>query len=184
MAKIPTRITVAFDASTASLLEKMSSETQLSQSEIMRRALRFYGENKILTDSTMLHRVYAYLEMLGDGEHIVLDGDHWLLFLRMIDNSVEQEKFWAEHKKVARAHGEQLKNKVRSAEDLLKRLELCNFYRLTKISDKEYTLIFGSEEPKKFVRLFIEEFFAVMAVRAEIRENLTKLNISIRSEEK
>jgi metal-responsive CopG/Arc/MetJ family transcriptional regulator len=46
MTRNPTRITVAFDESTANLLEKISSETELSQSEIMRRALRFYNDNK------------------------------------------------------------------------------------------------------------------------------------------
>ena len=44
----PTRITVAFDKTTADLLEKISAEAQVSQSEIMRRALKFYTENKQL----------------------------------------------------------------------------------------------------------------------------------------
>ena len=47
----PTRITVAFDQVTASLLEKISKEAGLSQSEIMRRALRFYSENRTLEDA-------------------------------------------------------------------------------------------------------------------------------------
>ena len=46
----PTRITVAFDKPTADLLEKISTEAQVSQSEIMRRALKFYNENKALED--------------------------------------------------------------------------------------------------------------------------------------
>ena len=46
----PTRVTVAFDKATAELLEKISTEAQVSQSEIMRRALKFYSENKALED--------------------------------------------------------------------------------------------------------------------------------------
>jgi hypothetical protein len=184
MSKNPTRITVAFDQSTASLLEKLSTDTQLSQSEIMRRALRFYNENKILTDPAVRKKAYAYMDLLLDGEHIILDVDHWLLFLRLIEASPDQERFWTEHKQVARAHKEQLKSKVHSAEDLLTRLELCNFYRLTKNTDKEFTLIFGSELPKKFVRVFLEEYFAAMTIKAEIKENLTKIQVTIKSEQK
>ena len=46
----PTRITVAFDKGTADLLEKISTEAHVSQSETMRRALKFYSENKALED--------------------------------------------------------------------------------------------------------------------------------------
>ena len=66
--------------------------------------------------------------MLLTGEHIILDVDHWLIFLRLIASSPEKEKFWSEHKKVSRAHWEQLKTKVRSQEEMLYRLDVCNFY--------------------------------------------------------
>lgn len=182
MAKNPTRITVAFDQSTASLLDKISSETQLSQSEIMRRALRFYSENKILTDPALRKKAYAYMDMLLGGEHMILDLDHWLLFLRLIEKSPEKEKFWEEHRAVARAHKEQLKGKIHSVEDLLTRLETCNFFRLTKNSERDYTLVFGSDLPKNFVRFFLEEFFAAMDIKVEIKENITKLSVSVKSD--
>lgn len=180
MSKNPTRITVAFDQATANLLEKISTETELSQSEIMRRAIKFYSDNKTLTDPVTRKKAYAYMDLLLGGEHIILDVDHWLLFLRLIESSPDKEKFWIEHKEVARAHKEQLKNKVHNAEELLTRLETCNFFRLTKASDKEFTLIFGSELPKKFVRVFLEEYFAAMGVKVEIKENLTKLSVTIK----
>jgi hypothetical protein len=182
MSKNPTRITVAFDQATANLLEKISSETELSQSEIMRRALRFYNENKVLADPAVRKKAFAYMDLLLGGEHVILDVDHWLLFLQLIESSPDKEKFWVEHKAVARSHREQLKSRVHSAEDLLTRLEVCNFYRLTKNSDKEFTLVFGSELPRKFVRVFLEEYFAAMGIKAEIKENLTKLNVSVKSE--
>jgi hypothetical protein len=128
----PTRITVAFDKTTADMLKKISTDVQVSQSEIMRRALKFYNENKALEDPTIKKKIHAYLDMLLTGEHIILDVDHWLMFLRLIASSPEKEKFWTEHKEVARAHWEQLKTKVHSPEEMLSRLEICNFYRLTK----------------------------------------------------
>jgi hypothetical protein len=181
MIKSPTRITVAFDQPTANLLEKIRQETELSQSEIMRRALRFYNENKALLDPIIRKKAYAYMDLLLNGEHVILDLDHWLLFLRLIESSPDKERFWSEHREVARSHKEQLKNKVHTAEELLTRLETCNFFRMTKSSDKNFTLIFGSEFPKKFVRVFLEEYFAGMGFKADIKENMTKINLTIKT---
>jgi hypothetical protein len=176
----PTRITVAFDQSTAKLLEKLSEQAELSQSEIMRRALRFYYENQALLDPATKKKMRTYMDLLLSGEHVILDIDHWLLFLRLIEASPEQEKFWIEHKEVAGSHSTQLKNKVHTAEELLERLEICNFYRMTKNSENDFTLIFGSELANKFIKIFLTEFFSAMSFKAEIKENLSKLNVTIR----
>jgi hypothetical protein len=176
----PTRITVAFDKTTADLLEKISTEAQVSQSEVMRRALKFYNENKLLEDSATKKKILAYIDMLLNGEHIILDVDHWLMFLQLISTSPEQEKFWSHHKEVARAHWEQLKTKVHSPEEMLTRLEICNFYRLTKNAPNDYTLVLVSETSKDFIRIFLEEYFAAMGVKAEIKENLTKLRVLVK----
>ncbi len=176
----PTRITVAFDKTTADLLEKISTEAQVSQSETMRRALKFYNENKALEDPATKKKIHAYLDMLLTGEHIILDVDHWLMFLRLIASSPEKDTFWKEHKEVARAHWEQLKTKVHSPEEMLTRLEICNFYRLTKNAPNDYTLVLVSEVSKDFIRIFLEEYFAAMGVKAEIKENLTKLRVTVK----
>src|SRR4030042_2844734 len=123
MAKNPIRITVAFDQSTANLLKKISEEAELSQSEIMRRAIKFYNENKELIDPAVKKKIGTYMDMLMNGEHVILDVDHWLLFLRLVEASPEAEKFWEEHRKVAQAHSDQLRSKVRTAEEVLRRLE-------------------------------------------------------------
>lgn len=107
--------------------------------------------------------------MLLKDEHIILDVDHWLMFLRLIASSCEKEKFWAEHKEVARAHWEQLKNKVHSPEEMLSRLEICNFYRLTKNASNDYTMVLVSEVSKDFIRIFLEEYFSAMGLRLRLK---------------
>ena len=176
----PTRITVAFDSSTANLLEKISKEVGLSQSEIMRRALRFYSDNRILENVETRKKIYTYMDLLLNGEHIILDLDHWLLLLKLIESSPFKEKFWEEHRTVARSHTDQLKTQVLTAEELLVRLEACNFFRITKNSNEDFTLVLGSELPKSFVKIFLEEYFAGMVVKAEIKENLAKLRVTIK----
>jgi hypothetical protein len=175
----PTRITVAFDQSTANLLEKISKEAGLSQSEIMRRALRFYYENRVLENAVTRKKIYTYMNLLLSGEHVILDVDHWLLFLKLVESCPSGEEFWAEHRDVARSHTEQLKTKVLTVEELLARLEACNFFRITKDSENDFTLVLGSELPKKFVKIFLEEYFAGMGVKAEIKENLAKLRVTV-----
>ena len=176
----PTRITVAFDPSTAKLLEKTSKDRGLSQSEIMRRALRFYYENRVIDDAVIRKKIYTYMDLLLNGEHVILDVDHWLLFLKLVESCPSSDQFWEEHRDVARSHREQLKTKVLSAEELLERLEACNFFRVTKNSAEDFTLVLGSGLPKTFVRIFLEEYFAGMGVEAEIKENLAKLRVTVK----
>jgi hypothetical protein len=176
-----TRITVAFDQTTAGLLSKISKEVDASQSEIMRRALRFYNENRAFEDPATRKRALAYLDLLSNGEHVILDVDHWILFLSMIESSPEKEQFWIKHRDIARSHKEQLQSKVHNAEQVLARLEMCNFFRVSKSSEKDFTLVLGSELPKKFVKVIVEEFFSVIGVKAEMKENLAKINVTIKS---
>ncbi len=176
----PTRVTVAFDKPTADLLEKISKDADVSQSETMRRALKFYSENKALDDAVTKKKIHSYLDMLLSGEHVIVDVDHWLMFLRLIESSPQKEQFWKEHRELARTHWEQLKTKVHSTEDMLTRLETCNFYRLIRNGPNDFTLVLVSEVSKDFIRIFLEEYFAAMGAKVEIKENLTKLRVIIK----
>jgi hypothetical protein len=176
----PTRVTVAFDKMTADLSEKLSTDGDVSQSEIMRRALKFYSENKALEDAATKKKVHSYMDMLLSGEHVIIDVDHWLMFLRLIESSPDKEQFWKEHRELARTHWEQLKSKVHSTEDMLVRLEACNFYRLIKNGPNDFTLVLISEISKEFIKIFLEEYFSAMGAKVEIKENLTNLRVIIK----
>ncbi len=179
--KHPTRITVALDDETNDLIEKMKTEMKTSQSELVRQALIFYDKNKDLADASVRKKLSFYMDTLLSGEHIILDVDHWLLFLNLADLSPEKEDFWEKHREVARSHAEQLRGKVNSLEDLLRRLEACNFFKVTKNSQNDFTLILGSSTAKKFVRIFIEEFLSVMSLKPEITENIGKIRVRVKS---
>jgi hypothetical protein len=167
------RVTISLDSDAQALLENLKKELKASRSEVIRRSLRFYSENKHL----LRHggRIKSYLEMLSGGEHIILDIDHWQLFLNFIEGSKEKEKFWEGHKRVARSHGEQFRGS--SLGDILERLEACNFYTLRRVSEEEFILVMNFEPTKKFVKAFLEEVFAVLEYRVEIKDDLAKLRI-------
>ena len=60
--KTPTRVTIALNTETSSLFDELKKETKLSQSGVMRRALRFYSENKEVIDNYGSERIETYCE--------------------------------------------------------------------------------------------------------------------------
>lgn len=178
--KNPTRVTVALDEETANLIEKITDDIGLSRSELVRRALRFYGANLINLDSSIIEKLPLQLEMLLHGEHIILDLDHWLLFLSLVEGHPKEDWFWDNCRKIAKSHAEQLGERIDSVESLLARLEACNFFRLIKNSERDFTLLLGSELPKNFIRIFLEEFSTAVGFQIEIREDLSKLRVIVR----
>ena len=177
--KSPERITIALDEETAGLFKKMKDDLGISQIELMRESLKFYSKHKSLFEFAEDKQVYTHAEMLSAGEHIILDIDHWILFLTFIETHPEKEKFWDLHKEVCQAHAEQFKHKLYNAESILRRLEMCNLFQLSKRSKEEFTLIFGSDLPKKFVKTELEEIFKGMGFMVEIKEDFSKLRVKV-----
>ncbi|NTV27967.1 MAG: CopG family transcriptional regulator [Methanothrix sp.] len=177
--KSPERITIALDEETTGLFKKMKEDLGLSQSELMRASLKFFSKHKSLFEFSEDKKVYTHAEMLAAGEHVILDIDHWILFLNFIETHPDKEKFWKFHKDVCQAHAEQFKHKLYNAESILRRLEICNLFKMSKNGKNEFTLIFGSEAPKKFVRTELEEIFTGMGLIVEIKEDFSKLRVKV-----
>lgn len=174
--KNPVRITIALDEDTSKLFDTLKAETKLSQSELLRKALRFYSENKEALDSPKAKKIKTYLDMLGEGEHIILDVDHWLFFMKLAEGDKD---FWEAHKRIAQSHAEQFNSKKMTAKELLERLESCNFYKLGRASENEYTLVLGSPANKRFIKTFLEEVAPKLGFRLEIKEDIAKLRVKI-----
>ncbi len=121
--KNPIRTTVAFDEETAKILEELR-DSGLSQSKIVRRALKLYYTFKDL-ESHEIEKLRTYFEMLAEGEHVILDLDHLVSFLRLIETHPEKEEFWKVHKEIAKNHAEEFRKM--EVNRILKRLETCNF---------------------------------------------------------
>jgi hypothetical protein len=177
--KVPIRTTIALDEKTAEILESMSGPSS-SQSNVVRKAIRFYYLFKDLKDRD-LENLKVYEEMLSGGEHVILDVDHLIAFLEIVEDLRDNEKFWDVHRTIAKNHAEQFRNM--EIEQILRRLETCNFFRLVKSGD-DLTLIFGNERVKKFERLFLEEIFRDLHKNVEIKDELAKLKIKVPSKSK
>ncbi len=180
----PIRVTISFDEKSYRNFEALRGEIDVSQSELIRRAINYYYENRSSLDSSPDERVSGYKDMLGNGEHIILDVDHWLLFLKTVESSSNQSEFWNTHRDIARSHAEQLAKKITSPQALLKRLETCNLFKISRSDSapNEYTLLTGSGTQRRFTREFLEETFAGMGFDANIKEDYSKLRITLNGE--
>ncbi|AEA46709.1 ribbon-helix-helix protein, CopG family [Archaeoglobus veneficus] len=174
--KNPVRVTIAFDDESHEIFNRLREKSRQSQSEIIRKALKFYYTHQDLEyyDS---EKIKIYVEMLAEGEHVILDIDHWIAFLRLVETHPEKDKFWELHREVAKSHAEQFRGK--SVDYILERLEACNFFRINRTAENEFTLILGNEITKNFIKVFLEEVFAGVGINAEIKEDLTKLRVKV-----
>ena len=172
-------VTISLDDETAAIFRDLKESTGVSHSELMRTALKFYSRHKALFESVDVEHVYIYSEMLSDGEHVILDMDHWILFLKFIETHPEKERFWEMHKRVSQAHADEFINKNHDVDVVLRRLEACNLFKLSKASETDFTLLLGYDVPKMFIRTEIEDIFTEMGRRVEIIEDLSKIRIKI-----
>jgi hypothetical protein len=177
--KKPDRITVALDEDTSGMLKKMRDELKISQSELIREALKFYSRYRVLIESVEDNKMYTHTEMLRVGEHIIVDIDHWMLFLKFIESHPEKEQFWELNKPIYKAHAEQFGQQGYSIEDVLRRLEACNYFTVNHVSENDYTLILGSDVLKKFLKTLLEETFKGMGFHIAIKEDFAKLRLKV-----
>lgn len=171
------RITIALDDETQKILEKLAKEVGLSQSALVRSALKFFAQNRESAKDFGSMKLWSSLLMKS--EHIILDIDHWLLFLKYIESHGKKDAFYEECKKVSKSHAEQLSKVTTTPEEYLRRLEACNLYKMNKDSDGEYTLVLTSNLSKRFMKELISETLSDMGFDVSIKEDLMKLRVRI-----
>ena len=180
--KINDRITIALDEQTKEILNELNHHSESSRSEVIRKAIKFYHKFKKVFDkksSIASAKVNTYLELLSHGEHIILDIDHYLSFLKFIENSPNKEEFIEMNKSIGKAHAEEFSQDldILTVEKVVERLETCNFFKIIKDSSSRYTLLLGSDMQKNFIKTFLEEVLSGMGFSVQIKEGFSKLKI-------
>jgi len=119
------------------------------------------------------------LELLSQGDHIILDIDHYLSFLKFIEESPDKQKFWEINKSIGKAHAEEFTQEldITTVQKVVERLEACNFFKIIKDSSNRYTLLLGSDIQKNFIKQFLEEVLNGMGFKVQIKEGFSKLKI-------
>ncbi|MFW9896759.1 MAG: ribbon-helix-helix protein, CopG family [Candidatus Thorarchaeota archaeon] len=184
--KLNNRITIAVDDHTYNLLNELIHNSGTSRSELIRKAIKFYHKFEKVFDKKengVVAKVNTYLELLSHGEHIILDVDHYLTFLKFIENSPNKEDFDDINKSIGRAHAEEFSQDldITTVEKVVERLEACNFFKIVKDSSSRYTLLLGSDIQKNFIKIFLEEVLEGMGFKVIIKEGFSKLKIMLKN---
>lgn len=172
----PIRLSIALDKETEEIMKRLSQESGLTYSALMRFVLKFFSTyGKLLKDP---EKVRIWLDLLQGGEHVILDVDHWLLFFKYLERSEEKEKFYRECREVSLSHAEQLSSL--SPVEYLKRIEACNFFKMSQTSEREFTLVLNVGSSKRFVKELLLDTLEGMGHRAEIKEDMVKLRLKLK----
>lgn len=179
MASVPSRITFAFDKDEETLLRKTSKEANVSVSELIRRAVKFYCKYRDVIEGDMERKIRTYLDLLPNGEHQIIDIERWILFMRMVEALPSDHEFWDSCIRIARDQAEEFKGKIGSPQAALERLEDCNWFRLQKNAEKEFTLVLNSEMSRRFVEFAVAQLLSAMGYKADLKTNLGKIRIRL-----
>ncbi|MBN1801005.1 MAG: CopG family transcriptional regulator [Candidatus Lokiarchaeota archaeon] len=184
--KINNRVTIAMDDGTFNLLQDIREETKESQSELVRKAIKFYHKfNKLLEGNKngTARRINFYLDLLSHGEHIILDIDHYLSFLKFVEESPKCDTFWEMNRSIGKAHAEEFTQDLNliSVENVIRRLEACNFFNIVMDAPNRFTLLLGSDIQKKFIKTFLEEVLDGMGFNFELKEGFSKIKLVVRN---
>jgi len=179
MASPPTRITIAFTNGEEASLKDLSKEMNVSVSELVRRATKFYTKYHDTLEGDMARKIRTYLDLLPNGEHQIIDIERWILFMQMVEALPSDHEFWDSCMRIARDQAEEFKGKIESPQAALERLEDCNWFRLQKNTEKEFTLVLSSEISRRFVEFAVAHLLSGMGYKADLKANRGKIRIRI-----
>ncbi len=166
---------MSLDREAEEILRRLSQESGMTYSALIRFALKFFSAyGRLLRDP---EKVKIWLDLLQGGEHVILDVDHWLLFFKYLERSGEKERFYRECREVSLSHAEQLSSL--SPVEYLRRIEACNFFKMSRASEKEFTLVLNVPSSKRFVKELLLDTLEGMGHRAEIKEDMAKLRLRL-----
>ena len=177
MAKKFTRVSVALDRKTEEMLNILVRKKNTTVSEIIRRAINTYFELENATTKISPDVTKIYTDFLSDGEHCIVDIEHWTAMLDELNRKASDE-FWKIMETIGYEHGIQYKNKgLRDVYDILRYMEVGNWFRVKIDGEGSYTLILSTHTSQKFLRIFLENVFKAQNIPVKIYEGFGKIRI-------
>lgn len=174
------RITASLDEDARDALDDLTNRTGRGQSELVRKALRFYAANYRAATTEAGTKLEDYHEMLSGGEHVLLDVDFLHCFLDYVtdEEGTPDPAFLEGADVVSDYHAEEYAEEFESLDELLEWLSLCGFLGVRRSDDNRYHVVFPSEQIRWFMTRFIERSAARLPFDIEIESGLTKVLIT------
>lgn len=170
------RLTISLDEESREALETLTEQSDESQSELMRRAVRFYAANYDAARTDSENSLEEYYKMLSGGEHALLDIDFLHLFLsHLIDENGENEALLEDVERVADYHAEEYRERFDTLEELLDWLSLCGFLSVRQTGDDTYHAVFQSPEIRWFMTRFAVQAAENLPFDVHVEEGVSKV---------
>lgn len=170
------RLTISLDEESRSALEDLTEQSDESQSELMRRAVRFYAANYDAARTNDENSLEEYYKMLSGGEHALLDIDFLHLFLSyLIEENGENAELLEDIGRVADYHVTEYRERFDSLEGLLEWLSLCGFLTVRQSDANTYHTVFQSPEIRWFMTRFVVRTAENLDFDVEVEEGVSKV---------
>jgi hypothetical protein len=168
---------VSLDADSRAALADLTERTGRSQSETVRRALRFYAANFEAADADAGPNLEAYHQMLSSGEHVLLDVDFLHCFLEFVvdDSGDPDPEFLDAVDRVAQFHAYEYEGRFESLRELLEWLSLCGFLAVRETRGRTYHVVFPTESIKWFMLRFVRGSTPRLPFDLEVEEGVAKV---------
>lgn len=178
------RVTVSLDDDSREALGELTSRTGQGNSELVRRAIKFYAANFDAATSSTDVDLERYHRMLVSGEHALLDIDflHVLLTNVRNDDGTWPEEFVEDVDTVAGYHAKEYEEQFTELKELLDWLSVCGFLTVRESREKTYHVVFPTEDLKWFMLRFIRLSTIDLPFDLDIEEGVSKVLITERPE--
>ena len=172
------RICANFDDESLEILEKYQTKYKGSTANLLRRALHCFKKFEELQEKASFEKIETYVNKLANMEHLIIDiADGKAIFSEIGEGS---EKFWDDIYKIGEEHLKEYQDKgLRTVSQILRHVEITNWYKLSIDSENNFTLILAVSEASKFVKIFFEGLFNNYPKKVEVIEEFKKIRIRV-----
>jgi|Deesub1362A_J573_1020465.scaffolds.fasta_scaffold00378_7 hypothetical protein len=163
------RISVLLDERTLNALTKLMNKKHLKISDVVRLSIMHYSRHE-LGDRSGLEDLEKYAQYLTDGSHLIVDIEILTSLLSEV-NEKKSDNFWRDVEMDGHRHGIYYKSVgVEDVEEILKQMEIKNWFKLRLEPGGCYFLILPGPEIQKFLKHFLKGLFEAMDMKLEIKE--------------
>lgn len=169
------RITASVEEEDRKRINKLVERTNMSQSEVIRQAVRFYEANYEVASTDSTYALDQYYQMLSCGEYVLLDIDFFHCFLDYVyDGESADDAFLEIADQVSGYHCQEYKDRFDNLGDILKWLSACGFLFVRSESKDSYYVMFPSESIRWFMTRFIVRSTAELPFDVEVDAGISK----------
>ncbi len=171
------RVSVLLDGKTFEALNTLMQKKHLRISDIIRLSIMHYFQHE-MGEKSDLSDLEKIVQELMDGSHLIVDLETVVLLLKNLDGN--SEKFCKIAEKDGYKHGSYYKSVgIDNFEEILKRFELKNWFKLRSESENCYFLTLPDPELQKYIVSFLRGLSEALGIKVEIK-NISERNIILR----